>query len=104
MCRDWPYPGKEKRVNGRPYQRSPDAHRVCHCCACYPFLHPRPNERQRAMGYEVEIPPELNRALIAFNNDLARWLDAGGDDRLLDFDPLETWHSVVKLLAVRHIQ
>lgn len=53
---------------------------------------------------ELEIPPELSDALIAFNNDLARWLDKGGDARLLEFDPLDSWHGVVKLLAVRMIQ
>lgn len=38
-------------------------------------------------------------ALSAFSADLLAWLDAGGDKRLLEFAPLNGWHTVSKHLS-----
>ena len=46
------------------------------------------------------IPADLEASLRAFNRDLLFWLKRGGDDRIVEFDPLDSWRDVVKLLTL----
>lgn len=38
-------------------------------------------------------------ALAAHHRTLFAWLDAGGDKRLLEFKPLDSWGPIIKMVA-----
>lgn len=47
----------------------------------------------------MKIPAELSAAMLAFTGELHKWLDDGGDKRLLEFKPLDAWMKVTNLMA-----
>lgn len=38
-------------------------------------------------------------AIEAHHKSLFGWLNAGGDERLLEFKPLESWGPIIKMIA-----
>ena len=43
----------------------------------------------------------LGLMLLKFNQELLIWLNKGGEQRLLEFGPLDAWRPVVEFLVER---
>jgi hypothetical protein len=47
----------------------------------------------------IGVDDELNWELGRFEDELHRWIKAGGDARLKDFAPLKAWKRVVDRMS-----